>query len=223
MAGSCRPMEEPDGLEEPDEKEHAVKVPLALAAAVSLFALASGPFDFTVKDIDGKDVDLAKTYKGKVVLMVNVASKCGLTPQYEELEKLYGGYKARGLVILGFPANEFGAQEPGTNSEIKEFCTSKYKVTFPMYSKIVVKGEGIHPLYKFLTEKETDPAYAGEIKWNFTKFLVGRDGKLAARFEPKTTPSSKEVVAAIEAALGPAEVKKDEPKNADPKKGEPKK
>lgn len=204
-----------------DELEHPVKVPLALAA-VSLLALASGPLDFTVKDIDGKDVDLAKTYKGKVVLMVNVASKCGLTPQYEELEKLYAGYKARGLVILGFPANEFGAQEPGTNSEIKEFCTSKYKVTFPMFSKIVVKGEGLHPLYKFLTEKETDPAYAGEIKWNFTKFLVGRDGKLAARFEPKTTPSSKEVVAAIEAALGPAEVKKDEPKKADPKKGEPK-
>jgi len=195
-----------------------VNVPLALAAAVSLFALASGPLDFTVKDIDGKDVDLAKAYKGRVVLMVNVASKCGLTPQYEELEKLYGGYKERGLVILGFPANEFGAQEPGTNSEIKKFCTSEYKVTFPMFSKIVVKGEGIHPLYKFLTEKETDPAYAGEIKWNFTKFLVGRDGKLAARFEPKTTPSSKEVVAAIEAALGPAEVKKDEPKKGEPKK-----
>jgi glutathione peroxidase len=212
MAGSCRPPDEPDGSEEPDEKEHPVKVPLALAVAVSLFALASGPLDFTMKDIDGKDVDLAKTYKGKVVLMVNVASKCGLTPQYEELEKLYEGYKARGLVILGFPANEFGAQEPGTEKEIKEFCTSKYKVTFPMFSKIVVKGEGIHPLYKFLTEKETDPAYAGVIQWNFTKFLVGRDGKLAARFEPKTTPSSKEVVAAIEAALGPAEPKKTEPK-----------
>jgi len=218
MAGSCRPPDEPDGSEEPDEKEHPVKVPLALAVAVSLFALASGPLDFTMKDIDGKDVDLAKTYKGKVVLMVNVASKCGLTPQYEELEKLYEGYKARGLVILGFPANEFGAQEPGTEKEIKEFCTSKYKVTFPMFSKIVVKGEGIHPLYKFLTEKETDPAYAGVIQWNFTKFLVGRDGKLAARFEPKTTPSSKEVVAAIEAALGPAEPKKDEPKKGEPKK-----
>ena len=212
MAGSSRNPVEPDGLKEPDEQEHPVKIPLAIAAAVSLFALASGPLDFTVKDIDGKDVDLAKTCKGKVVLMVNVASKCGLTPQYEELEKIYETYKARGLVILGFPANEFGAQEPGTEKEIKEFCTSKYKVTFPMFSKIVVKGEGIHPLYKFLTEKETDPAYAGEIKWNFTKFLVGRDGKLVARFEPKTTPSSKEVVAAIEAALGPAEPKKSEPK-----------
>ena len=181
-----------------------MKTLLALAVSACLVGPATGPLGFTVKDIDGKDVELAKTCKGKVVLMVNVASKCGLTPQYEELEKLYETYKARGLLILGFPANEFGAQEPGTNAEIKEFCTTKYKVTFPMFSKIVVKGEGIHPLYKFLTEKETDAAYAGEIKWNFTKFLVGRDGKLAARFEPKITPSSKEVVAAIEAALGPA-------------------
>ncbi len=181
-----------------------MKMSVALAA-LALAAAASGPLEFTMKDIDGKDVDLAKTYKDKVVLMVNVASKCGLTPQYEELEKLYGTYKARGLVILGFPANEFGAQEPGTEKEIKEFCTSKYKVTFPMFSKIVVKGDKIHPLYKFLTEKESDPKFAGEIQWNFTKFLIGRDGKLAARFEPKTLPNAKEVVAAIEAALGPDE------------------
>ena len=107
-------------------------------------------------------------------------------------------------MILGFPANEFGAQEPGTNKEIKEFCTSKFQVTFPMFEKIVVKGEGIHPLYKFLTEKESDPAFAGEIKWNFTKFLIGRDGKLAARFEPQTKPSEKAVTEAIEKALGPA-------------------
>jgi glutathione peroxidase len=180
---------------------------LALALAASLAAAATGPLDFKMKDIDGKEVDLAKTYKEKVVLIVNVASKCGLTPQYAELEKLYETYKARGLVILGFPANEFGAQEPGTNAEIKEFCTSSYKVSFPMFEKIVVKGEGIHPLYKFLTEKESDPAFAGEIKWNFTKFLVGRDGKLAARFEPKTKPSEKEVVDAIEKALGPAPAK----------------
>jgi glutathione peroxidase len=195
-----------------NEEEMAVKIPLALAAAVSLVALASGPLDFTMKDIDGKDVELAKTCKGKVVMVVNVASKCGLTPQYEELEKLYETYKERGLVILGFPANEFAAQEPGTEKEIKEFCTSKYKVSFPMFSKIVVKGDTIHPLYKFLTEKETDPSFAGEIKWNFTKFLIGRDGKLAARFEPKTVPSAKEVVAAIETALGPDTTKKDEPK-----------
>ena len=184
-----------------------MKIPVALAA-LALAAAASGPLDFTMKDIDGKDVDLAKTYKGKVVLMVNVASKCGLTPQYEQLEKVYETYKDRGLVVLGFPANEFGSQEPGTEKEIKEFCTSKYKVTFPMFTKIVVKGDKIHPLYKFLTEKETDPKYSGEIAWNFTKFLVGRDGKLAARFEPKTKPDDKDVVAAIEAALGPDETKK---------------
>jgi glutathione peroxidase len=180
------------------------KSPLAIAAALTLAAVTSGPLDFKMKDIDGKEVDLAKTCKGKVVLIVNVASKCGLTPQYEELQKLYDTYSKRGLVILGFPANEFGAQEPGTSKEIKEFCTSKYKVTFPMFEKIVVKGERIHPLYKFLTEKESDPAFPGEIKWNFTKFLVDRDGKLAARFEPRTVPSAKEVIDAVEKALGPA-------------------
>lgn len=177
---------------------------LALAAATTLAVAATGPLDFKMKDIDGKEVDLAKTCKGKVVLIVNVASKCGLTPQYAELQKLYETYQARGLVILGFPANEFNAQEPGSNAEIKQFCTSNYKVSFPMFEKIVVKGDGIHPLYKFLTEKESDPSFAGEIKWNFTKFLVGRDGKLAARFEPPTKPSDKAVVDAIEKALGPA-------------------
>ena len=186
-----------------------MKTLLVVAAVAALVGPPSGPLDFKMKDIDGKEVDLAKTCKGKVVLVVNVASKCGLTPQYDELQKLYDTYKERGLVILGFPANEFGAQEPGTNAEIKEFCTTKYKVTFPMFSKIVVKGEGIHPLYKFLTEKETDPKFAGEIKWNFTKFLVDRDGKLAARFEPKIAPSAKEVAAAIEAALGPEAKKKE--------------
>ena len=174
------------------------------AAILSFAAAAAGPLDVKVKDIDGKEVDLAKTCKGKVVLIVNVASKCGLTPQYAELEKLYGDYKDKGLVVLGFPANEFGAQEPGTDAEIKEFCSSKYKVTFPMFSKIVVKGDGIHPLYKHLTEKATNPDSPGEIKWNFTKFLIGRDGALVARFEPKATPSSKEVVAAIEKALAVA-------------------
>jgi glutathione peroxidase len=199
----CRPPH-PSLALRPETDMKLFKRPLALAAAASFAVAAAGPLDFKMKDIDGKEVDLARTYKEKVVLIVNVASKCGLTPQYAELEKLYETYKARGLVILGFPANEFGAQEPGTNKEIKEFCTSQYQVTFPMFEKIVVKGEGIHPLYKFLTEKESDPAYAGEIKWNFTKFLVGRDGKLAARFEPKTKPSEKEVTDAIEKALGPA-------------------
>lgn len=181
---------------------------LLLAACLAIAGLAvlgppSGPLDFKLKDIDGKEVDLAKTCQGKVVLLVNVASKCGLTPQYEALQKLYDAHKERGLVVIGIPANEFGAQEPGTNEEIKKFCNSKYSVTFPMLGKIVVKGDGIHPLYKYLTEKETDPEFAGPIQWNFTKFLVGRDGKLAARFEPKVAPDDKTVVAAIEKALGP--------------------
>jgi glutathione peroxidase len=178
-----------------------MKVLIIAAVIGASLWFGSGPLAFKMKDIDGKEVDLAKIYAGKVVLMVNVASKCGLTPQYEELEKIYETYKDKGFVVLGFPANEFGAQEPGTNEEIKQFCTSQYKVTFPMFSKIVVKGEGINPLYKFLTEKETNPASSGEIKWNFTKFLIGRDGKLIARFEPKTTPKSKDVTDAIEKAL----------------------
>lgn len=158
------------------------------------------PLDFTMKDIDGKSVDLAQ-YKGKVVMFVNVASKCGLTPQYASLQKLYKQYGDKGLVILGFPANEFGAQEPGTNGEIKEFCNAKYQVTFPMFSKIVVKGEGQHPLYQFLTDKKTDPKFAGDIEWNFAKFLVGRDGQLVARFPSKTDPTTPDVVSVIEKEL----------------------
>jgi len=165
-----------------------MKTLLALVLGLPFVGPPAGPLDFTVKDIDGKDVELSKTYKGKVVLVVNVASKCGLTPQYEELQKLYETYKERGLVVLGFPANEFGAQEPGTNAEIKEFCSSKYKVTFPMFAKIVVKGDGIHPMYKYLTDKETDPGFAGEIKWNFTKFLIGKDGAVIDRYAPNTKP-----------------------------------
>ncbi len=156
--------------------------------------------EHTVKNIDGKEVNLSD-YKGKVILVVNVASKCGLTPQYEGLQDLYEKYKDQGLVVLGFPANEFGKQEPGTEAEIKEFCVSKYSVTFPMFSKIVVKGEGIHPLYKFLTSNETNPKFAGEIPWNFTKFLVDREGNIIGRFDPKTTPTSEEVTTAIESAL----------------------
>ena len=156
--------------------------------------------DFQVKDIDGKEVDLAK-YKGKVLLVVNTASKCGLTPQYKELEALYEKNKDKGFEILAFPANEFLKQEPGTNEEIKEFCSSKYNVTFPLFSKIVVKGEGIDPLYDYLTSKETNPKFAGEIKWNFNKFLVNKKGEVIARFEPKVKPSSKEVTTAIEDSL----------------------
>ena len=156
--------------------------------------------DFTLKDIDGKDTSLSK-YRGKVVLLVNVASKCGLTPQYEGLQALYTKYKDRGFEILGFPANNFMGQEPGTNEEIKSFCTLKYNVTFPMFAKISVKGADIHPLYKYLTEKETNPEFGGEIKWNFNKFLVDKNGKVIARFEPKVTPENEEVTKAIEKAL----------------------
>jgi glutathione peroxidase len=163
-------------------------------------ATPTSPLDFTVKDIDGKDANLADL-KGKVVMMVNVASKCGNTPQYEGLEALYEKYKGKGLVILGFPANNFGSQEPGTEAEIKEFCSSKYKVTFPMMSKISVKGEDKAPLYDFLTSEKTNPKFAGEVKWNFGKFLVGRDGSVVGRFEPGTKPSDPKVVEAVEQAL----------------------
>ena len=148
-------------------------------------------------NIDGKETAL-KDYKGKVLVVVNVASKCGMTPQYEGLEAMYRKYKAQGLVVLGFPANEFGGQEPGTNAEIKEFCTGKYNVTFPMFSKIVVKGDGIHPLYKWLTEQTENKA---EIEWNFAKFVVGRDGKVVARYHPRTTPNDVTLVATVERAL----------------------
>lgn len=156
--------------------------------------------DFTMRDIDGKDVKLKK-YKGNVLLVVNVASKCGYTPQYEGLQAIYEKYQSQGFYILGFPANNFGGQEPGTNTEIKEFCESKYKVKFPMFAKISVKGEDQDPLYKFLTEKETNPQFAGDITWNFNKFLVDRDGKIVARFSSKDTPESEAVTSAIEKFL----------------------
>ncbi|HTU27506.1 MAG TPA: glutathione peroxidase [Pirellulales bacterium] len=169
-------------------------------AAVHGAEAAKGPLDFTMTSIDGKPIELAN-YKGKVVLIVNVASKCGLTPQYEALEALYKKYQDRGFVILGFPANEFGHQEPGTNEEIVQFCKSKYSVDFPMFAKIVVKGDGISPLYQYLTSAESDPKYPGEIKWNFEKFLVDRNGQIVNRFEPRTKPDSPEVTGAIEAEL----------------------
>jgi glutathione peroxidase len=169
-----------------------------LIMATSLFA-ASGIYSFTLNSIDGKPAPLAD-YKGKVVLMVNVASQCGYTPQYTALEAIYEKYKDQGFVILGFPANNFGAQEPGTNEEIKTFCTRKYSVTFPMYSKISVKGADQSPLYAYLT-KDTGAGITGEIKWNFTKFLVDRNGKVVQRFEPAVTPDSKEVISAIEKQL----------------------
>jgi len=161
---------------------------------------AKSIYEFQMKDIDGKDVKLKK-YKGNVLLVVNTASKCGYTPQYEGLEAIYNKYHEKGFEILGFPANNFGGQEPGTEAEIKEFCTLKYKVTFPMFAKISVKGEDQHPLYTYLTSKETDPAFAGDISWNFNKFLIDRDGKILARFSSKDTPESETVTKAIEAAL----------------------
>lgn len=156
--------------------------------------------NYTMKSIDGKPVDLSK-YQGKVVLIVNVASQCGLTPQYKGLQALHEKYSGEGLAILGFPANEFGKQEPGTNDEIAEFCTSKYNVGFDMFSKVVVKGDGQCDLYKFLTSEESNPGFAGDINWNFEKFLIGRDGQVVKRFAPAVTPGSKDVVSAIESEL----------------------
>ena len=153
-----------------------------------------------VKDIDGKEVDLAK-YKGEVLLIVNTASQCGLTPQYEALESTFEKYKAKGFSVLAFPANQFGGQEPGTDAEIKTFCKTKYNVTFPVFSKIVVKGPGIHPLYQYLTSEKTNPSHAGPIGWNFAKFLVNRKGEVIARFAPKDEPDGPAVAKAIEAAL----------------------
>jgi glutathione peroxidase len=164
-------------------------------------AQAHSIYDFTMKSIDGQPVRL-KTYNGKVVLLVNVASKCGFTPQYAGLESLYEKYKDRGFVIVGVPANNFAQQEPGTNEEIKTFCSRKYNVSFPMMSKVSVLGEDETPLYRFLTDKSANPQIGGDIKWNFTKFLFDRNGKPVARFEPAVTPDSPEVQAAIESALG---------------------
>lgn len=156
--------------------------------------------DYTMKSLDGHDVNLSK-YKGKVVLMVNVASRCGLTPQYKGLEALHEKYRDQGFSILGFPANNFGQQEPGTNEEIHQFCQKNYGVKFDMFSKISVKGDDKAPLYKYLTEQDPIGKTKGDISWNFEKFLIGRNGQVVARFEPKTTPESPEVVKAIEIEL----------------------
>ena len=173
-----------------------------LFAVVSMLGLAASaradlPLTGTMKAIDGTDVDLG-SYQGKVVLVVNVASRCGATPQYKGLQALYEKYKDRGFVVLGFPANDFGAQEPGSDAEIRDFCSSKYDVSFPMFSKITVKGAGKPKLYQVLTES-ADPA--GEIGWNFEKFLIGKDGKVAGRFKTRVSPDDAELVAAIESAL----------------------
>jgi glutathione peroxidase len=161
---------------------------------------ADSIYSFSLKDIEGKEVSLDQ-YRGKVLLLVNVASKCGLTPQYEALQKVYMKYKDQGFVILGFPANNFAGQEPGSNEEIKSFCSLNYGVTFPLFSKISVKGSDIHPLYRYLTDKETNPQFGGEIKWNFNKFLIDKNGKVIARFEPQVKPDNEQVIQAIESAL----------------------
>jgi glutathione peroxidase len=157
--------------------------------------------DFTAKTIDGKDQSL-RDYAGKVALVVNVASQCGLTPHYGGLEELYESYKDRGLVVLGFPCNQFGGQEPGTEGEIKTFCETKFGVKFPLFGKIDVNGPGRHPLYAFLTGEPTTPDGPGDIRWNFAKFLVDREGKVVARFAPTTAPVSEEIVSALEKQLG---------------------
>jgi len=170
----------------------------ALLLTATLATRAASVYDVPLKDIDGKATSL-KPYQGKVVLVVNVASKCGLTPQYKTLEATYQKYKDKGLIIAGFPCNQFGRQEPGTNEQIKEFCSSKYSVSFPMFDKLEVNGPGRHPLYAQLAGEKSP--FPGDIKWNFGKFLIGRDGKIIKRFEPKTAPDAPEVTAAIEAAL----------------------
>jgi len=172
----------------------------AAMAAPTASMKTKSVLDFKMKDIDGKDIKLNK-YKGKVLLIVNTASKCGYTPQYEGLQAIYEKYNKQGFYVLGFPANNFGEQEPGTETEIKEFCESKYKVTFPMFAKISVKGDDQNPLYKFLTAKETNPSFAGEIEWNFNKFLVDKNGKIVARFKSKDKPESEAVTSAIEKYL----------------------
>jgi glutathione peroxidase len=168
-----------------------------IMTSLSTFA-ADSLYDIPLKDIDGKDASL-KPYQGKVILIVNVASKCGFTPQYTALETAYEKYSSQGLVVCGFPCNQFKQQEPGTDAEIKQFCTSKYNVTFPMFDKLDVNGENRHPLYVALAGK--DSPFPGDIHWNFTKFLVGRDGKIVARFDSKVKPDSPEVTQAIETAL----------------------
>ena len=157
--------------------------------------------DFKMKDIDGKEVDL-EDYEGKVVLIVNTASKCGLTKQYAELEKLYGKYKEKGLVVLGFPCNQFGGQEPGSEADIKQFCSTKFDVSFPMMSKVDVNGGKAAPIYKKLTSTKLKPAGDGEITWNFEKFVIDREGQAVARFSPKTVPLDSDLVKVIEAELG---------------------
>lgn len=186
---------------------------LPITLLLSLFMVTQGSYgadtetkevspvlQFTVKDIDGKDVFLGD-YQGKVLLVVNVASRCGHTPQYEGLEKIYKKYKDQGLRILAFPANNFGAQEPGSNQEIKTFCTSKYDVSFDLFEKVSVKGDDKCPLYQFLTDEKKNPGFGGEVPWNFQKYLIGREGNVIGKYEPGVAPEDAKFTEAIEKAL----------------------
>ncbi len=170
------------------------------ALMIAGISSAASLYDFTPNSIDGKPTPLS-SFKGKVMLIVNVASKCGYTPQYAGLESLYERHKDEGFVIVGFPANNFMSQEPGTNAEIKTFCKAKYDVRFPVMSKISVSGDDKAPLYQFLTSKQENPKTGGEIQWNFTKFLVDRSGNVVARFEPAVTPEDPALTSAVAAAL----------------------
>lgn len=188
---------------------------LFFAAIAILSAFTYKPttiYDFTVKDILGNEVSLSK-YKGKVLLIVNVASKCGLTPQYADLQALYDEYAEKGLEILGFPANDFNGQEPGTEDEIQRFCTEKYGVTFPMFSKISVKGEGIHPLYEYLTSKTKNKMLDAPVEWNFQKFLIDTKGKIVQSFTPRTKVTEEGVRAVIESLLSLDKKGKNKQKN----------
>jgi glutathione peroxidase len=197
----------------------------ALGASLVSLATGCGPtvegasqdktaLRFTMESLDGKQIDLSK-YHGKVVLIVNVASKCGLTPQYEQLQKLYDKYSGQGLAILGFPCNQFLGQEPGTSEQIAEFCKKNYGVSFDMFGKVDVKGENAADLYKLLTSLDTTPTGAGDISWNFEKFVLDKDGFVVGRFGPRTKPDAPEVVALIEEQL------RREPKSASPTAGAP--
>lgn len=174
---------------------------LVMFAGFSMAADNASPLDVSMKQLDGKEVNLAEKYKGKVVLVVNVASKCGLTPQYKELQALSDKYGSQGLSVAGFPCNQFRNQEPGSSTEISEFCTKNYGVKFDMFEKVDVNDDNACKLYKSLTSTETKPVEKGKISWNFEKFLIGRDGKVVARFSPRTAPDDKEVIAAIEKEL----------------------
>lgn len=176
----------------------AIALLAALLFMQTIVAHAESIYDIKLKDIDGKDTTLA-AYKGKAVLIVNVASKCGYTKQYAGLETIYQKYKDKGFTVLGFPCNQFGGQEPGTNEEIKQFCSSKFNVTFPLYDKVEVNGANRHPLYVALAGK--DSPFPGDIKWNFNKFLISKDGAILKRFDSKVTPESEEMTKAIEGAL----------------------